>query len=220
MFLTEEEACIKLATLHQNLSLAYGSFNEEYEEQVMATMSIAPTARVLEIGGNVGRNSCVISRLLADSSNLVVVESDPQSAQQLQENREANGLQFAIVDSAISRIPLVQNSWDTRPLNADGTIAQDWFPVNSITLDDLKQQHPIAFDTLVIDCEGAFYYILKDEPTILDGIQTVVIENDFHNPDHKAYVLQAFADRGFTCQHCKGHDGFYQVWTLSPSTTV
>ena len=41
----------------------------------MAVQFIHPRAKVLELGGNVGRNSCLIGRLLNDSSELVVLVS-------------------------------------------------------------------------------------------------------------------------------------------------
>jgi len=49
-------------------------------------MYIKPNDCVLEIGGNIGRNSCVIGKLLSDSRNLLVVESDPESVYKLEEN--------------------------------------------------------------------------------------------------------------------------------------
>jgi hypothetical protein len=37
----------------------------------------------------------------------------------------------------------------------------------------------MCFDTLVLDCEGAFYYILQDTPEILEGIKLLIMENDY-----------------------------------------
>ncbi len=44
------------------------------------------------------------------------------------------------------------------------------------------------YDTLVLDCEGAFYNICIDFPEILQGVNMVIIENDFLNVEHKTYV--------------------------------
>ena len=101
----------KLADLHSKLKLNYGNFSEEYPEQEMAAMYIKPDDIVLELGGNIGRNSCIIASLLNDSKNLVVFESFNNIAQQLKENRDLNNLNFHIEDCAISKCDLYQKGW-------------------------------------------------------------------------------------------------------------
>jgi hypothetical protein len=53
----------------------------------MSIMFIKPDDCVLEIGGNIGRNSCVIGKVLNDSNNLLVIESDPLRVSKLEENK-------------------------------------------------------------------------------------------------------------------------------------
>ena len=105
-----------LNKLHSQLKLKYGNFSEEYPEQEMAAMYIKPDDIVLEIGGNIGRNSCIIASLLNDSKNLTVFESDPHTANLLNENRVLNNLNFNIEDCAISKSVLYQSHWDTKPV--------------------------------------------------------------------------------------------------------
>ena len=61
----------------------------------MEVMYIKSYDIVLELGGNIGRNSCIITSLLNDSKNLVVFESFDTIAQQLKENRDLNNLNFS-----------------------------------------------------------------------------------------------------------------------------
>jgi 16S rRNA A1518/A1519 N6-dimethyltransferase RsmA/KsgA/DIM1 with predicted DNA glycosylase/AP lyase activity len=68
-------------------------------------MFVNPDDCVLEIGGNIGRNSGVIGKIFDDSNNLLVVESDPLSVSKLEENKNINSLNFKIEGSAISKIP-------------------------------------------------------------------------------------------------------------------
>ena len=42
---------------------------------------------MIVFGGNIGRNSCVIGKVLNDSNNLLVIESDPLSVSKLEENK-------------------------------------------------------------------------------------------------------------------------------------
>ena len=50
-----------------------------------------------------------------------------------------------------------------------------------------------------MDCEGAFYPILMDMPEVLDGIQLIIMENDYQDISHKQYVDEVLASRGFAC---------------------
>ena len=52
-------------------------------EQLMACQFIREDDRVLEFGGSLGRNSCVINTILEDKTNHVVVEPSLQEANQL-----------------------------------------------------------------------------------------------------------------------------------------
>jgi len=217
-----------LADLHRKLQLNYGSFNEEYEEQRMAVMYIKPDDIVLELGGNIGRNSCVIASLLKDSKNLVVFESFDTTANQLQENRDINNLHFHIESCAISKSDLYQTGWDTKPVNeiseANTVELARWTKVNTATWSDIKQKYAsLRFDTLVADCEGALYYILRDEPTFLENFTTIIIENDFKNLHHKHYVDEEFKKFNFKRVYVKAIDlpqgvfdyvkeFFYEVW--------
>jgi hypothetical protein len=83
------------------------------------------------------------------------------------------------------------------------------------------EKYNINFDTLVLDCEGAFYYILMDMPEILNNIKLILVENDYLDVNHKKYVDKVLIDNNFTriykesC-NCWGDelypDNFYEVW--------
>jgi hypothetical protein len=76
---------------------------------------------------------------------------------QLAKNRDHNGFSFHIEPSALSNRKLIQSGWDTLEV---AHITDDMKLVPTITLEELRKKYPIAFDTLILDCEGAFYYIL------------------------------------------------------------
>lgn len=207
-----------LRRLQSKLSFDHGSLEDEYTEQLMSVMYVPKDACVLEIGGNVGRNSCILASILEDGgAKMVVLESDPESARKLDDNRERNGFNFHIESAALSKRPLVQRQWETK--EASPGLGAEWTPVKTITWTELKKKYPMNFDTLILDCEGAFYFILKDEPSILDGIKLVQIENDFANIEEKEFCDVELIKRGFECvlqvpggnwSACK--DRFYEVW--------
>jgi len=213
---------VKLTAMHRKLTLIHGSFRDEFPEQRMAVRFLKPDDRVLEIGGNVGRNSLIIGSIVNQNS-LVVLESDPNIAKQLEENRNANGMTFAIEASALSARPLVQRGWDTM---VSDVVPEGYKRVQTIDLAGLRAKYPITFNTLVLDCEGAFYYILSDMPDILDGITTIIMENDYYDRSHKAFIDSSLTANGFSCVYSEAlgpeyafknfpfSSNFFEVWQI------
>jgi len=210
----------KLLQFHKSLKLNYGSFAEELPEQILALMFLKGDEKVLEIGGNIGRNSLIISSILNNSENLVVIESDKDIAKQLQENKISNNFHFQIIDKALSNRNLIQKGWVSIESNV---LLQGYNQVDTISYDEFKIQYNINFDTLVIDCEGAFYYILFDMVDILKNIKTIIIENDFYDYNQKLYVDHILIENNFKkvfysplLTHPGGfpntRNEFYQVW--------
>lgn len=203
----------RLSDLHRTLRMVHGSLDEEVPEQLMAVQFVPSCATVLELGGNVGRNSLVLGSLLDDSSRLVVFESDPHTAQLLKENRDANGMAFHIEDAALSKRALTQSNWETTPVDTGpGT-------VRTMSWEEVRRKYAhLSFDTLVLDCEGAIYYILLDEPDFFEGFETVIIENDFQHIEHKRYCDERLHAHGFTCVYTEPgpwgpcRDMFFQTW--------
>jgi len=90
--------------------------------------------------------------------------------------------------------------------------------VKTITLSELKDKYKINFDTLVLDCEGAFYYILIDMPEILDGINLIIMENDYVDMAQKIYIDNILKENGFYRDYVEAggwepcYKIFYEVW--------
>ena len=208
----EKEVINKLNRLHSTLQLKYGSFQEELPEQKMAVRFLNGTEKVLEIGGNIGRNSLVIASIVKD---LVVLESDPVIASQLTENRDLNHFSFPIENTALSNRKLIQQGWDTIPSD---TLIEGYQWVNTITLEQLKTKYDTEFDTLVLDCEGAFYYILMDMPELLNGINLILMENDYHDLSKKQYVDEILIRHDFSTIYTESggwgpcENRFFEVW--------
>ena len=111
----------------------------------------------------------------------------------LQENRDSNNFGFFIENSAISNVPLYSLNWQTYP-----TQIPDSVEVNTIGYNDVLEKYKLKFNTLVIDNEGHFVGMLKDYPTILDGIKLLIIEHDFNTEDDLCYFKKTMTQSGFT----------------------
>ena len=213
--ITENDINNKITNIQSNLKINYGSFNEELPEQKMVVRYLTGIEKVLEIGGNIGRNSLVIASILSKNTNLVSLECDINIANQLTENRDLNNLNFHIENSALSNRKLIQKGWDTIPSD---TLHEGYSWVNTITLVDLKTKYNIEFDTLVLDCEGAFYYILIDMPEILNNINLIIMENDYWDISKKNCIDEILIKNKFIVDYteCGGwgpcYNNFFEVW--------
>jgi FkbM family methyltransferase len=210
----------RLTEIHSKLHMKHGSLNEELPEQKMAVRYLTGNEKVLEIGGNKGRNSMVIASILQNDTNLVTLECDSDIAIQLTENRDLNNLKFHIESSALSNRKLIQLGWDTMPSE---TLLEGYKWVDTITLENLKTKYDIKFDTLVLDCEGAFYYILMDMPEILNDIKLIIMENDYHDISHKTYIDEILSKNDFRRDYVEGggwgpcFNNFFEVWKKNDS---
>uniref|UniRef100_A0A6C0AR39 Methyltransferase FkbM domain-containing protein n=1 Tax=viral metagenome TaxID=1070528 RepID=A0A6C0AR39_9ZZZZ len=204
-----------IENIHCKLKINYGSLNDELPEQRMVVRYLTGNEKVLEIGGNIGRNSLIIASILKNNKNLVTLESNINIGKQLIKNRDLNGFNFHIECSALSKRRLIQNCWDTIPSDS---LKEGWHWVNTITLECLKDKYNIEFDTLVLDCEGSFYYILMDMPELLNNINLIIMENDYTDISHKNYIDDILTKNNFQLDYIESggwgpcYNNFFEVW--------
>ena len=202
-------------SIHSLLSINYGLLNDKLSNQKMSVMFLSGNEKVLEIGGNIGRNSLIISSILSDSSNLVSLESSHSIYKQFVENRDTNRHKFHIENSALSKRRLIQRGWDTIPSEE---LWSGWEWVTTITYDELQNKYNIVFDTLVLDCEGAFFYILEDFPEILYNINLIIMENDYQDINQKRYIDTVLENNNFYPIYREAggwgycFNNFFEVW--------
>ena len=213
----------QITRIQAGLTFAGGSLTDELPEQTMVVRFLDPAAKVLELGANIGRNTLMIASVLQDQRNLVSLECDPVSAEMLRNNRFANRFAFHIEPSALSYRPLIQKGWQTTPSE---DVPPGYARVATVTFEELLSRYDIEFDTLVADCEGALYWILRDSEAILERIHTVILEADYPSADQKAEVERIFRAHGLERIYSEplvvdwDHpfpaecaESFFEVWT-------
>jgi FkbM family methyltransferase len=208
---------IKLFNIQKELKLDYGTFNDELPEQLMAVKYLTGDEKVLEIGSNIGRNTLIIAHILnkMNNNNFVTLESDENIFKQLLHNKELNNLNFYAENSALSQRKLIQQGWNTM---VSDILIPGWQNINTIKYDELMLKYNIIFDTLVLDCEGAFYYILMDMPFILDNIKLIIMENDYNDANHKNYIDDILKKNNFYVDYSQSggwgccYNNFFEVW--------
>ena len=210
----ENEINNKTLLLQSKLKINYGTLYDELPEQKMVVRYLNGNEKVLEIGVNIGRNSLMIASII-NNDNFVTLECDEDISKQLKENRDLNNFHFKIENSALSNRRLIQRGWETQPSD---TLIDGFHFVNTITLKELNAKYNIEFDTLVLDCEGAFYYILLDMPEILNNINLIIMENDYIDISNKTIVDEILIKNNFYIEYTeKGgwgpcYNNFFEVW--------
>jgi len=213
------------SNIQSTLTLNYGNFQDELPEQKMVVRYLTGNEKVLELGGNIGRNSLIISSILGENSrmNFVSLECDSSTSTQLCENRDINKLQFHVEPSALSKRNLIQKGWETK---VSDVLLDGYSNVNTITFAELILKYNIEFDTLVLDCEGAFYYILIDMPEILTNIKLIIMENDYWDYSMKQHIDNTLTYQGFYVDYQEEggwgpcYHNFYQVWKKNVNESV
>lgn len=207
----------KLLNIHSQLKIDHGSLSQEFPEQMMAVTYLTGNEKVLELGGNIGRNSLIIGHLLKQkqNNNFVTLECDTEICKQLTHNRDINNMTFHIENSALSKRKLIQHGWETI---VSDVVLPGYKPVSIISYKELQNKYNIDFDTLVLDCEGAFYYILMDMPEILNGIKLIIMENDYHDYNHKIFIDDILRKNNFNVVYQEQggwepcYNVFFEVW--------
>jgi FkbM family methyltransferase len=216
-----------LIVIHRLVPLKHGWFMNEFPEQKMAVRFLTGNEKILEIGSNIGRNTFVMSYILNKNNNnkLVSLESNNAVFAQLVENKNATNLDCFLENAALSKRNLIQNPYLWNTIVSD-EVPEGYQKVNTITFDELEKKYNITFDTLVMDCEGAFYYILLDMPEILDNINLIIMENDYDDIEHKKYIDSLLKEKGLSVVYSEGDgwgpcaDNFYEVWKRDIPTSV
>jgi len=183
---------LKLYQMYQSLSIKYGSFNDKVPEQKMIVKFFTGNEKVLELGGNVGQKSLLIASLV-NQSHFVTLESNTFRASKLEENKLLNQLTFSIENAALSNQPLISQDFQTIP---SAEVLEGYQPVTTISWEALTTKYSIEFDTLVLNCNGAFYYMLMETPTMLNNIKLIIMTNDY-TLEQKEYVNSILTQNDF-----------------------
>lgn len=196
-----QDTTLRLSEYHKRINILYGDLREELVEQYLVMKYITPSDIILEIGGNIGRVSCLLSTIIDNGNNLLVLECDKLSYKKLLQNKIQNNLHFNIENKALSNIDLYQLGWNTYTIDETKNLDHESFSqlqkVDSITLDEINKKYNIDFNTLIIDCEGAFYYIIQSFPNILNNISKIIIENDYPTWERKQFVEDILLKHNF-----------------------
>lgn len=207
----------KLQDAHTKLQLDFGMFYENMSMQLLVLKYIDGREKVLEIGGNIGRCSLLIANILNAKSNtdFVSMESNPDYTKQLIHNKEQNNLTFHVENSSLSNKKMIQLEDKT---SISDVLMDGFFQVNTIYWIELIEKYKIDFDTLIIDCNDAFYNILHDFPEILNKMKLVIMKNEYYDAFKKIKIEKILTENNFILEYsetggnCPCYYSYYEVW--------
>ena len=189
--------------------------SHEINEQHLIFEHLPRDSKVLEFGGNIGRSSIVINKLLNNPSQHVVLESDHDIAKILEKNRDSNNCKFKVVPAALSDYPLIQQGWLTK-IHESSAVPDGWHRVRTVGYKELQNMHNITFDTLVVDCEGCLAGILQQNEDFLKSIKTIIIEHDdiFNSAVPQNYIRPELLKHRFHSVAQRDYDKHKCFWEV------
>lgn len=188
----------KLKNLYIELSKYKNSdmelrINIERPEQELIAKYLPYDCCVLELGGESGTTSLLINKIIKDPSKHVIIEPSSNSIPKLNKTAEIYNTQYKIVYGFIGL-----NREEHKKLWPECEISKMY------DLDTINKLIDKEFDVLVIDCEGAFYNILKEFSEILNNIKLIILENDGPQENIK-FIRDKLNDNNFTLIHSQTH---------------
>jgi len=187
-----------ITDVHKKLTLKHGSVKGELPEQKIILEYLPSDAKVLEFGGNIGRASLIINYVLEDKTQQLTVESDPDIAKQLKENRDLNNAKFKILEGIISNKKFIQQGWRTKQSDK---LEAGWKRVPNYSLENILEKYNINFDTIVADCEGCIVSFLKEYPDFIKQIKLLILEHDFNDKEGLNYFKNLMSKNNFKKIH-------------------
>jgi len=213
-----------LQEIHATLKIASQDIQDK-QFQSMLVQFLTGHEKVLQIGSrgsqqditNRIQHSLIIQTILSKKGNtqFVTMESDPEIASPLRKQRDLHHFHFPIETSSLSTKKIIQQKWET--IVSDG-VFPEYCSIPTISLDELYDKYHIVFDTLILDCNDAFYHILTDLPTIVDPVHLILMKNDYYHDAHKKYIDDTLTAKGFQCVYTRCAEwkchpmNFFEVW--------
>lgn len=174
----------------------------EIPERLAAYDNLNPHDHVLEIGGNMGGVSILLSNILDNPANLVVVEPSKKCYDHLRKILPPTCHIFnGVITDGKTKINCTQPQkeggyCECKPIHKNTPLN-----IDNKTFPQLEQMFNIKFDTLVIDCEGCYESILNNgiEDGWIRGINKIIIEWDGN------FMEDILIDNGFKLKNIIPH---------------
>lgn len=180
--------------------------------------SIAPGARVWDVGANLGFFSLLAARLTGPGGHVVAFEPVPGNAAAVRKNAELNGFGGIVevreeaVSSHAGHAPLhvvADASWSHLADRGEHRLTRETVEVPTVTLDELVASGTLAPpDLLKIDVEGSEVDVLRGARAVLAKHRPVVV-CELHETNRE--VAAQLRGAGYTLENLDGVEPIEQA---------
>mmetsp|Transcript_6122 Transcript_6122/g.10970 ORF Transcript_6122/g.10970 Transcript_6122/m.10970 type:complete len:350 (-) Transcript_6122:90-1139(-) len=169
----------------------------EKNSMEMVNKYIQSSAVVLEVGARYGGVSCAIAKKQSNSGNLVAVEPDPKVWEALAGNIARHSCNVNVLRGVVGTQDV---TIEEKGAGGFGTVTSpvaggygalkaqqgnNSVVVHHMGFGDLQSLYNLKFDTAVIDCEGCFPELLAQNPSLMDNMKLLIVE-DHNEAENKA----------------------------------
>jgi len=156
----------------------------ENNSRDMVRQYLPATATCLEVGARYGSVSCVIATMQHQSGKVVSVESDFAVWGALDKNLKTYGCNVHVLKGVVGTTPVTieKLGYGSRTQASASTNATQAKVVPAYPLAKVEQAFNMHFDTLVVDCEGCFPTLLRENPELVQQVSLIIVEAHADRP--------------------------------------
>ena len=177
-------------------------WRKEQPEQCLISRFVRRDARVLELGGRIGRSTIVAAEVAADG-RVWTSEASPTLMRRLATMVAPLGARVTLLP-AISDVPVFERLGPRAggEISAAPEVVATWRANRRVATVETAALDGLAFDTIVADCEGCFHALVRARADLLRRVHTVVLEEDAADDAEAAALQAALRSAGFHSAEC------------------
>ena len=177
-------------------------WRKEQPEQCLISRFVRRDARVLELGGRIGRSTIVAAEVAADG-RVWTSEASPTLMRRLAAMVAPLGARVTLLP-AISDVPVFERLGPRAggEISAAPEVVATWRANRRVATVETAALDGLAFDTIVADCEGCFHALVRARADLLRRVHTVVLEEDAADGAESTALQAALRSAGFVSAEC------------------
>lgn len=181
----------------ENFQRAY--CNVEYDMHELVGQIIRPTDTVLELGGRYGSTTCSLAEKQNNSGALIVVEPDPKVWAIHEFNKLTHNCAswsvFGVLGGEDAKVLEDTERYNTQ---TSGDTDAKGVMVRHYTWDQVEKATGLKVDTVIMDCEGCWIDVVRENLEKFRNVNMVILENDNDNSEKTVEGFKLLESVGLT----------------------